>query len=113
MFSARTMAKGTVRFEESAEPELVAGHALVRVHNVTLCGTDLHIWEDDYPTDLPIIQGHEFSGVIEAVGPNDAGVRVGDQVAVSPMTYCGECRPCRTGRCDDGRNPGARAQGPI
>lgn len=106
MFSARTVAKETIRFEESAEPELAAGHALVRVHNVTLCGTDLHIWEDDYPTDLPIVQGHEFSGVIEAVGPNDAGVRIGDQVAVSPMTYCGECRPCRTGRPNVCRNIG-------
>lgn len=106
MFSARTVAKETIRFEESAEPGLAPGHALVRVHNVTLCGTDLHIWEDDYPTDLPIVQGHEFSGVIEAVGPNDHGVRVGDRVAVSPMTFCGECRPCRTGRPNVCRNIG-------
>lgn len=98
MLSARTTAKETIRYEESAEPQLVAGHALVRVHNVTLCGTDLHIWEDDYPTNLPIVQGHEFSGVIEAVGPNDAGLRAGDPVAISPMTFCGECRPCRMGR---------------
>ncbi|QCB96419.1 2-deoxy-scyllo-inosamine dehydrogenase [Arthrobacter sp. PAMC25564] len=98
MLTARTVAKETIRYEEVAEPVPEPGRALVRVHNVTLCGTDLHIWEDDYPTDLPIVQGHEFSGVIEAIGGNAAGLRAGDRVAVSPVSYCGTCRPCQLGR---------------
>lgn len=106
MLTARTVAKETIRYEEVAEPALKPDRALVRVHNVTLCGTDLHIWEDDYPTDLPIVQGHEFSGVVEAIGENAAGIRVGDRVAVSPMTYCGNCQPCRLGRFNVCRNIG-------
>ncbi|MBT2555944.1 alcohol dehydrogenase catalytic domain-containing protein [Arthrobacter sp. ISL-5] len=112
MLSARTTARETINFQESPEPNLEPGHALVRVHNVTLCGTDLHIWEDDYPTELPIVQGHEFSGIVQAVAPNDAvapngeGIRVGDKVAVNPMIYCGECRPCRTGRYNVCQNIG-------
>ena len=106
MLTARTVAKETIRYEEVAEPVLESGQALVRVHNVTLCGTDLHIWEDDYPTDLPIVQGHEFSGVIEAIGGNTAGLSAGDRVAVSPMTYCGTCRPCMLGRHNVCRNIG-------
>lgn len=98
MLTARTIAKETIRYEEVAEPALEPGHALVRIHHVTLCGTDLHIWEDDYPAELPVVQGHEFSGILEAVGPNEGGFRPGDRVAVSPMTFCGECRPCRMGR---------------
>jgi L-gulonate 5-dehydrogenase len=98
MLIARTVARETIRYEDVPEPVLEAGHALVRVHNVTLCGTDLHIWEDDYPAGLPVIQGHEFSGTVEAIGHNDAGIRAGDRVAVSPMIYCGQCRPCRLGR---------------
>jgi L-gulonate 5-dehydrogenase len=98
MLSARTTAKETIRYDETAEPALEPGKALVRIHNVTLCGTDLHIWEDDYPTDLPLVQGHEFSGVVEGIGENAAGIRPGDRVAVSPMTYCGQCQPCRLGR---------------
>ena len=98
MLTARTIAKETIRYEEAAEPSLEAGHALVRVHHVALCGTDLHIWEDDYPTELPIVQGHEFSGVVEAIGDNSANITVGDRVAVSPVTYCGQCQPCRLGR---------------
>ncbi|WP_347108441.1 alcohol dehydrogenase catalytic domain-containing protein [Paenarthrobacter sp. S56] len=89
------------------QPVLEPGHALVRVHNVTLCGTDLHIWEDDYPTDLPIIQGHEFSGVVEELAPGgiaNTSITVGDRVAVNPVISCGRCRPCRAGRynvCQD------------
>jgi L-gulonate 5-dehydrogenase len=98
MLSARTVAKETIRYEDIPEPALEPGHALVRVHNVTLCGTDLHIWEDDYPAGLPVIQGHEFAGIVEAVEANGAGIRAGDPVAVSPMVYCGKCRPCRLGR---------------
>ncbi|MEW1950921.1 alcohol dehydrogenase catalytic domain-containing protein [Pseudarthrobacter sp902506025] len=98
MLTARTIAKETIRYEEVAEPSLEAGQALVRVHHVALCGTDLHIWEDDYPTELPIVQGHEFSGVVEAIGDNGANISVGDRVAVSPVTYCGRCQPCRLGR---------------
>jgi L-gulonate 5-dehydrogenase len=106
MLTARTVAKETIRYEEVAEPVLEPGRALVRVHHVTLCGTDLHIWEDDYPADLPIVQGHEFSGVVEAIGENAAGIRVGDKVAVSPMTYCGTCQPCQLGRFNVCRNIG-------
>lgn len=98
MLIARTVASETIRYEDVPEPILTPGHALVRVHNVTLCGTDLHIWEDDYPAGLPVIQGHEFAGIVEAIGDNDAGIRAGDRVAVSPMVSCGQCRPCRLGR---------------
>jgi L-gulonate 5-dehydrogenase len=104
MLIARTVAKETIRYEDVPEPALEPGHALVRVHHVTLCGTDLHIWEDDYPAGLPVVQGHEFAGIVEAIGANSAGIRAGDRVAVSPMVYCGQCKPCRLGRfnvCED------------
>ncbi|QOD03597.1 alcohol dehydrogenase catalytic domain-containing protein [Pseudarthrobacter sp. BIM B-2242] len=98
MLTARTIAKETISFEEVAEPSLEPGHALVRMHHVALCGTDLHIFEDDYPTDLPIIQGHESSGVVEAIGEDGGAFRAGDRVAISPMIYCGQCEPCQLGR---------------
>lgn len=108
MQAAITVSKETIEFHDIAEPVLQPGHALIRVHNVALCGTDLHIWEDDYATDLPLIQGHEFSGVVEAVaqGATDAGITVGDRVAVNPIINCGTCRPCRAGRYNVCRNVG-------
>lgn len=107
MLSAITVSKQVIEFRDSPAPTLQPGHALVRVHNVTLCGTDLHIWEDDYPTELPLIQGHEFSGIVEELGDSaHRGFSVGDRVAVNPIIYCGECRPCRTGRYNVCQNVG-------
>ncbi|GAA3284506.1 alcohol dehydrogenase catalytic domain-containing protein [Paenarthrobacter aurescens] len=107
MLSAVTVSKQTIEFRDSPQPTLQPGYALVRVHNVTLCGTDLHIWEDDYPTELPLIQGHEFSGIVEALGDTeDHGIRIGERVAVNPIIYCGQCRPCLTGRYNVCQNVG-------
>lgn len=104
MLRAHTIKRRTIEFREDKIPELTPGHALVRVQHVALCGTDLHIWDDDYPTELPLVQGHEFVGIIEAInhGPAETQGRtqlsVGTPVAVSPMVYCNACGPCRAGR---------------
>lgn len=97
---ARTVSKETIRYEEAPEPRPSRGHAVVRVRSVTLCGTDVHIWEDDYATPLPMVQGHEFSATITALHPDDEGgaFAVGDHVAVSPYAACGACYACSIGR---------------
>jgi (R,R)-butanediol dehydrogenase/meso-butanediol dehydrogenase/diacetyl reductase len=46
---------------------------------------------------LPVVFGHEFSGVVEEVADDVAGVSVGDQVVVEPLMVCGECPPCQKG----------------
>jgi (R,R)-butanediol dehydrogenase/meso-butanediol dehydrogenase/diacetyl reductase len=53
---------------------------------------------------LPQILGHEFSGVVEAVGEGVRGAAVGDRVAIMPQVFCGECEACSTGfkqRCEE------------
>jgi Threonine dehydrogenase and related Zn-dependent dehydrogenases len=104
--AAVTVSKETVEYQERPDPVASAGHALVSIRHLTLCGTDLHIWEDDYAAELPIIQGHEFVGLIEELSEADAargGFSVGDRVAVSPMFYCGTCYACRVGRVNSCR----------
>lgn len=106
MRAAVTVSKETIEYQDRADPVASVGHALVSIRHVTLCGTDLHIWEDDYATELPIVQGHEFVGIIEALSEADAAnaaFSVGDRVAVSPMFYCGSCYACRTGRVNSCR----------
>lgn len=103
MLRAHTVARRTVELKEEQAPELTPGHALIRVHHVALCGTDHTIWDDKYVTELPIVQGHEFSGIIEAIDGTASDLTVGTAVAVSPMVYCGTCGPCQAGRynvCD-------------
>ncbi|WP_369045846.1 zinc-dependent alcohol dehydrogenase [Sinomonas sp. P10A9] len=97
---ARTVSKETIRYDEAPIPAPEPGRAVVRVRSVTLCGTDVHIWEDDYATPLPMVQGHEFSATIAALHPDDEGgaFAVGDHVAVSPYAACGRCYACSIGR---------------
>jgi len=98
MLRAHTISKRTIELREEPEPTLEPGHAIVRVHHVALCGTDLHIWDDDYPTELPLVQGHEFTGIIEQIDTGASDLHPGTAVAISPMVYCNNCGPCRAGR---------------
>jgi 2-desacetyl-2-hydroxyethyl bacteriochlorophyllide A dehydrogenase len=76
-----------------------AGEALVRVHRVGICGTDLHAYRGRQPFfSYPRILGHELGVEIVAVGTNEAGLQVGDRCAVEPYLNCGRCIACRRGK---------------
>ncbi|WP_252107417.1 MULTISPECIES: Zn-dependent oxidoreductase [unclassified Halomonas] len=76
-----------------------AGEVLVRVAFAGICGSDMHIIHGDNAfVRFPRITGHEFAGVIEAVGEGVDGVSAGERVCVDPVISCGECYPCRIGR---------------
>ncbi len=74
---------------------------LVRVKAAAICGTDLHIYHWNTwaanNVKIPLIVGHEVSGIVEAVGENVTSVKVGDRVAVETHVPCGHCFQCRTG----------------
>ena len=105
MKAAVTERPGTMRIADvpdAAAPD--DGEVLVRPEAVGLCGSDFHYFlghlGDAVGTDLyPRVQGHEFAGVLEAVGPGaPSHLRAGERVAVWPVTACGHCYPCRIGR---------------
>lgn len=100
MQQAVTISRRVIEYRDAPDPVPAPGIGVIEMHAVTLCGTDVHIWDDDYATELPIIQGHEAAGVIQALDPVDEGGpwRVGDRVAISPMFYCGTCHACSIGR---------------
>jgi 2-desacetyl-2-hydroxyethyl bacteriochlorophyllide A dehydrogenase len=80
------------------------GEAIVKVAFCGICGTDYHIFKGDFLSPYPLTNGHEFSGVISAIGPNARGWREGDRVAVDPSIFCGECYHClrrQWNQCDD------------
>jgi L-iditol 2-dehydrogenase len=78
-------------------PDPAPGEVLVEVHACGVCGTDVHILQGEYWGDYPRIPGHEFSGVIAALGDGVTGLRAGDRVAINPNLPCGRCRYCRRG----------------
>ncbi|HUP38897.1 MAG TPA: zinc-binding alcohol dehydrogenase family protein [Vicinamibacterales bacterium] len=80
-------------------PSPEAGEALVRVHSIGVCGTDLHAFAGRQPFfNYPRILGHELGVEILDPGGDPHGLRAGDRCAVEPYINCGRCRACRSGR---------------
>ncbi|MBI1372278.1 MAG: alcohol dehydrogenase catalytic domain-containing protein [Phycisphaera sp.] len=75
-----------------------AGEVLVKVAAVGVCHSDWHLRTGDTPHPLPVVPGHEGSGVVAEVGPGVAGVAIGDRVALNWAPYCGDCYYCRVGQ---------------
>lgn len=75
------------------------GEALVRVHRVGVCGTDLHAFRGQQPFfSYPRVLGHELGVEVLAVGEGVTAVASGDRCAVEPYLNCGRCIACRRGR---------------
>ena len=92
--------KGNVALLDMPSPQLAPGQVMIRVEAAGVCGSDLHIMDDDIKLNLrpPVIMGHEFCGVIEKAADDVSGWRPGDRVtAETTFRSCGRCRHCRTG----------------
>jgi S-(hydroxymethyl)glutathione dehydrogenase/alcohol dehydrogenase len=81
---------------ELAPPQ--EGEALVRIAACGVCASDLHVADGDLPEPLPLVLGHEASGVVVDAGPGVRRVVPGDHVVLALVPSCGECEPCRRGR---------------
>src|ERR1700733_7220253 len=83
-------------------PTIGPNDVLVRVRAASICGTDLHIyaWDPWSASRIkpPMTFGHEFCGVIEAVGSEVTSVKPGDFVSAEMHANCAHCRPCRMGQ---------------
>ena len=93
------------KIEEITLDDPKAGDVLVKMAYAGMCHSDEHAVTGDLPLGLPVIGGHEGSGVVEAVGPGVTSVAVGDHVSMSFIPSCGRCKWCSTGRqylCDEG-----------
>jgi 2-desacetyl-2-hydroxyethyl bacteriochlorophyllide A dehydrogenase len=75
------------------------GEAVVRVAATAVCHTDLEIYTGRHPgVRLPVVMGHEASGVVEAIGEGVGRVHEGQAVLLNPIIACGACDACRRGR---------------
>ncbi|MCB0135716.1 MAG: zinc-dependent alcohol dehydrogenase family protein [Caldilineaceae bacterium] len=85
----------SISVERVPDPTCAPDEVVVQVARCGICGTDVHIYRNEYMSDFPIIPGHEFGGVIVEVGRDVTGYAIGDRVAVDPNLYCGHCDMCR------------------
>ena len=88
------------------DPSPARDEVVIRVRACGICGSDLHFVETDsdgymlYPglVRAPVVTGHEFAGVVEAVGPDVRDFAPGDAVCAEEIAWCGDCLACRAGR---------------
>lgn len=85
-----------VRIDKRDEPEIEhPGDAIVRVTRSCICGSDLHLYHGLVPdTRVGTTFGHEFTGVVERVGPDVQRLKPGDRVLVPFNIFCGTCFFC-------------------
>ena len=81
------------------------GEVLVRVSAAGLCHSDLSVVNGNRPRAMPMVLGHEGSGIVDALGDGVDNFEVGDHVVFVFVPSCGNCIPCKEGRpalCDPG-----------
>ncbi|GAB3018445.1 zinc-binding alcohol dehydrogenase family protein [Niabella terrae] len=91
---------GQIRFTEQEDLSVSApDEVLIAIQKIGICGSDIHAYKGKHPfTPFPVIQGHEYSGRVVAVGSAVTRVKPGDRVTGRPQQVCGKCGPCRSGR---------------
>ena len=90
---------GEIIFREIPVPEVKANQVLVKIMNIGICGSDIHVYHGKHPfTKYPVTQGHEVSGEIVKVGKDVTEFHEGQKVTIEPQVYCGHCYPCRHGK---------------
>ncbi|MCW5851333.1 MAG: galactitol-1-phosphate 5-dehydrogenase [Anaerolineae bacterium] len=89
-----------MELQTTPAPRLTApDDVLVRVRAVGVCGSDLHGYTGQSGRRTPpMIMGHEAAGEVVAIGPAVTNVKPGDQVAIQPVRFCGQCVFCREGK---------------
>lgn len=88
---------------------------LINVKRIGICGSEIHSYHGLHPaTFYPVVQGHEYSGTVVAVGAKVTACKAGDNVTARPQLVCGKCGPCRRGQynvCEELRVQAFQADG--
>jgi L-iditol 2-dehydrogenase len=115
MKQAIMTAPGTIEIRDIEVPTPGEGEVLLRIQRIGVCGSDIHVFHGKHPyTPYPVVQGHEFSATIEALGPGVEGLVPGQKVTSQPQITCGVCAPCKRGDyhiCDSLKVEGFQAPG--
>ena len=98
MLQAVMVKPGQIEFKQVEQPKPGAKDVLVKIKNIGVCGSDIHVYHGLHPyTSYPVVQGHEVAGVVAEVGAQVTAFAPGDNVTFMPQVTCGVCYPCRHG----------------
>jgi len=100
MRQAIMISPGVIEHREIPEPgQLKDNEVLLRIKRIGVCGSDIHVFHGKHPaTPYPVVQGHEYSAIVEATGEKVTKVKPGMRATARPQLVCGECGPCKRGQ---------------
>jgi alcohol dehydrogenase len=81
------------------------GEVLIEIAGAGLCHSDLSVIDGSRPRVMPMVMGHEASGIVREIGEGVKDLKPGDHVVCAFVPACGHCLPCLTGRpalCENG-----------
>jgi L-iditol 2-dehydrogenase len=117
MRAVQLFAPGDLRCVEAEKPVIKNSEdIIIKVKACGVCGSDLMRVMVKGAYRHPITIGHEFSGTVDAIGPGETGLKIGDRVTVVPLIACGQCDYCKIGQyvlCDDYSYYGSRINGAM
>ena len=91
-----------IEFRELEAPkaeQLQPHQVLINVKRIGICGSEIHSYHGLHPaTFYPVVQGHEYSAIVVAVGTDVTVCKPGDAITARPQLVCGECGPCKRGQ---------------
>ena len=107
---------GAIEYRDVDPPAAPGPHeVMLKIQRIGICGSDMHVYHGTHPaTDYPVVQGHEYSGIVEQTGPQVKKVKKGDKATARPQQTCGKCGPCRRGHynvCQNLKVEGFQAPG--
>ena len=69
---------------------------IIKVTSTAICGSDLHLYQGNFPLPIGYVIGHEPMGIVEEVGPDVTNVKKGDRVVIPFTVACGTCHTVST-----------------
>jgi len=97
------------------EKQLSDDEILLEIKRIGICGSDVHVYHGEHPaTPYPVVQGHEYSGQVLAVGQGIKNIQPGMKATARPQLVCGKCGPCLRGQynaCQELKVQGFQAPG--
>ncbi|MBQ9031778.1 MAG: zinc-binding alcohol dehydrogenase family protein [Parasporobacterium sp.] len=115
MKAAVTINKESIRIDQVPKPEPKEDEVLVKVLAAGICGGDVRVYNGTFPyLNYPIINGHEFCGIVEGKGKTVQTIKEGDYVTGEPIIPCGHCYACSIGKpncCSDLKVLGVHVNG--
>ncbi len=107
---------GVIEYREIPIPEsLGPEEILLKIERIGVCGSDMHVFHGEHPaTSYPVVQGHEYSATVHAVGEKVKSIEAGMKATAWPQLVCRKCGPCLRGQynaCQELKVQGFQAPG--